>query len=236
MICLNECLHIKLSPNDYNMLLDLYCISFMECLIDNNEVVLLMDYYKKYSYDKDVNTIMGDLSFMESDYDAMIKFYGFAIELGGVYAMNNLGYYYEKIKNDIQKAIDYYSMALDNGNDDSILNVVQCYINIKKYDIAVELLTNFAKNKKKYVKKSFNLQKKLLLSNNYVILKYEQNKNYICLICDSDNNVLFNLNCNTETPHIICKECFILWYTNNCYQCCFCKQYIYNKNITLIKK
>ena len=49
----------------------------------------------------------------------MTKYYLMAIERGNVEAMNNLGYYHQKITKNYDEMIKYYKMAMDKGNNNN---------------------------------------------------------------------------------------------------------------------
>jgi TPR repeat protein len=75
--------------------------------------------------------LLGDMNYdgigTDKNIDTAIEFYKFGIESGDKFAMNNLGYLYERELKDKEKAIEYYMMAISNKCSTAFANLMCLY-------------------------------------------------------------------------------------------------------------
>ncbi len=110
-----------------------------------------------------LNCIGYYIQYIENDYPKAIEWYIKSSDLGNTIAMNNLGFYYEQIKN-YPKAIEWYIKSANLGNTKAMNNLGTYYFN-KDYPKAIEWYT-----------KSANIGDSV--SMNYLGFYYEQIKDY----------------------------------------------------------
>ena len=126
------------------------------------------DNMKKYylmGIEKEEDTSMkelGEYYEYEKDYINMIKYYEMAILKNNTFAMNSLGKYYRDIKLDEDKAKEYFTMAINNKDNNGYCNMCilfynkndydNMYINIKNENVWNEFL-KWLKNNGKYIYK-----------------------------------------------------------------------------------
>ncbi len=69
-------------------------------------------------------------------YDLAEKYFLLSIEKGNNTAINCLGFYYQNIKQDYQKALELFESGIQKGDNDSLLNIASLYYLLGKYDLA----------------------------------------------------------------------------------------------------
>lgn len=169
-----------------------------------------IEYYTLLSDKNDFNAILkiGNMFKSKKEYEHMIIFYLKAIEKNNVEAMYNLAQYYELIDKKYTLALHYYNLALDNGKNESLYNLLKIHKN-QKNDIYFEDLV------KKYPEFITFECIKLLDETRQFKLLYAMNKN-------SEQEYYFNELCKSKTLFKLRNKLHYFKNVNNQDTCCMC--------------
>jgi len=120
---------------------------------------------------------LGDYYQEKSDYENMVKYYEMAVSKNNTTAMNSLGIYYRDIRLYEDKAKEYFTMAINNKDNNGYYNIAILFYNGKDYD-----------NMNKYIleDKHWNIFYNWLKINGKYIynlgLFFKNNKNFLRMI------------------------------------------------------
>jgi hypothetical protein len=133
------------------------------------------------------------------DNKLLLKYYLLAIELGNIYALYDLGMYYNKM-NDIINRDNYLLLSLCNNNNNALIFLLSCYsiLVIYKMLLNIQNPNNIIINKIN----ELNMLEDIINYNNKLLNATEID---ICLIC-YENKLQITFECG----HNICSDCYCI--------------------------
>ena len=171
---------------------------------DNDSLYRLVEYFYKKRHDTNNNS-------------SYIIYYMMAAGIGYVPSMHYLGKYYEKVRFNDVKMLEYYKMAIQGGNERSISRLIRYYKEDDDYDKIKELIESLGLLKEIFRKTGCWDTKKAIK-----IYSYEKAEGE-CSICYNTDGV--RKPCHEN--HLICEKClFNLKCRMPEFTCCICRKSI----------